>query len=82
MEYHEKREAVGKILRLLCDWKEVKNIQVMPRPWAYAGRDTAKDGSIESHGIPEGKERYEAVRTIRGTEIQEPRVRGLCGHDR
>ena len=61
--YEEKRVAVGKILRQLCEWKGVKIIEaeVCPRPCAYAGGDPAKDVSIKLHGIPERKEQHNAV---------------------
>ena len=59
----------------------------MSRPCAYAGGDSTKTVGIEFHGILEGKEQYDAVRTIRGTEVQvsEPRILVpgiLCGHSR
>ena len=40
------------------------------RPCAYAGGDSTKTVGIKFHGILEGKEQYDAVRTVWGTEIQ------------
>ena len=42
----------------------------MPGPCAYAGKYTAKDCSIEFHGIPEREEQPNDLRTIREPEIQ------------
>ena len=41
--YKEKRQEVGKILRMLCEWKKVKNcgIRSMPGSCAHASRDPA-----------------------------------------
>ena len=46
------------------------------RPCAYAGGDPAETFGIEFHGVLEGKEQYDAIRTVWGTEIQvsEPRI--------
>ena len=39
------------------------------RPYTYAGGDPTKTIVIEFHGVFEGKEQYDAVRTVWGTEI-------------
>ena len=53
-----RKAAIGKILRQLCEWKGVKIIEAEAvsgsRP--SARRDTAEDGGIKLHGIPERKE--------------------------
>ena len=60
--YKEKREAVGKILRQLCEWKGVQIVEAEVCPeCAYAGRNPAKDSRIQFYGIPEGKEQHDAV---------------------
>ena len=48
----------------------------MSRPCAYAGGNSTETFGIEFHGVLEGKEQYDAIRTVWGTEIQvsEPRI--------
>lgn len=50
--YGEKREAVGKILRQLCEWKGVKIVEA---------ENTAKAVCLKLHGISEGQEQHNAV---------------------
>ena len=69
--YKEKREAMGKILRQLCEWKGVKIIEaeVCPDHVQYVGGNTSKNICIGIHGIPEREKCNNAVRAIRQTEI-------------
>ena len=54
----ENRVEIGKILRELCNWKQVKIVEaeVCPRPYSYAGRDTAEDECIQFRRFSQGKE--------------------------
>ena len=60
--YGEKRIAIGKILRQLCEWKGVNIIEaeVCPvhRPCTHAAGDTAKIFSINRDGISEGEKQH------------------------
>ena len=69
--YKEKREAVGKILRQLCEWKGVKIIEaeVCPDHVHMLVEIPPKNVCIGIHGILERKECNNAVRAIRRTEI-------------
>ena len=55
--YREKRTAIGKILRQLCEWKGVKIIEAeaCPRSYTPFRGDTAENFGIELHGLPKGK---------------------------
>ena len=60
--YYEKREAIGKILRMLCEWKGVKIIiGSMSRSYTYVIRDTAKDCNIKFYGLSKRKKQYDDV---------------------
>lgn len=59
----------------------------LPGSHTHAGRDTAEAGSGKLHGIPEGKEQHNAIRTVWRTEVQIPKQRVLvqgvlCRYDR
>ncbi len=69
--FGEKREAIGKILRQLCEWKGIEIIEAEVCPdHVHMLVNTAKDCSIEFHGIPEREEQPNDLRTIREPEIQ------------
>ena len=89
--YHEKREAVGKILRQLCEWKGVKIVRAEVCPdHVHMLVEIPPKLSVSSFmGYLKGKEQYDAIRTVWGTEIQvsEPRIlvpgilRGYSGQE-
>ena len=56
--YGEKKQAIGTILRKLCEWKGVEIHQAeacpsrsMSRPYPYVSKYTAKDLSVRFYGI-------------------------------
>ena len=61
--YKEKRVAVGKILRQLCEWKggEYHRSRGVPRPRTHAGRDPAEICDIKFYGILEGEKQHDVV---------------------
>ena len=69
--YYEKRAAVGKILRQLCEWKGGKSdcSGSMPGSHPSIRRNSTKDCSIELYGISQRQEQYYAIRAIRRTQI-------------
>ena len=67
--YKEKREAVGKILRQLCEWKGVKIIEAEVCPDHVHMLVEIPPKMSVIHGILERKECNNAVRAIRRTEI-------------
>ena len=61
--YKEKRAAIGKILRQLCEWKSVKIVEAeacLNHIHLFVG-DTAEAVDIRIYGIPEGEEQHYAV---------------------
>ena len=54
--YNEKRAAIGKILRQLCEWKGVKIIEAeaCPNHISLCG-DTAKICGVALHGVSKRK---------------------------
>ena len=61
--YREKKAAIGKVLRQLCEWKGVRIIRggSMSGSYSSACGDTAKAVGVGIYGIPEGKEQHHAV---------------------
>ena len=61
--YGEKREAVGKILRQLREWKGVKIVEAeaCPDHVQMLVGDTAETVRIKFHGISERQEQHNAV---------------------
>ena len=59
----EKREAVGKILRRLCEWKGVHIVEaeVCLDSHPYAGRNTSQNRGIKLYGVSEREEQYDVV---------------------
>ena len=72
--YREKRAAIGKILRQLCEWKGVKDHRGRSLSGSYPSvcRDTAEDYGIKVYGIPEREKQHNAVWAIRRAEIPVP----------
>lgn len=56
--FGEHKDAIGKILRQLCEWKGV-HIIAAERP--YAGGDPAEVFRVKVHGIPQREEQHHAV---------------------
>ena len=67
--YGEKRRAIGKILRTLCEWKGVNIIEAEVCPDHVAFGDTTKDEGVGIHRISERKKCNNDIRAIRGTEV-------------
>ena len=61
--YKEKREAVGKILRQLCDWKGVKIVeaQVCPDHVHMLVEVTPKIAVSKLYGVSKRKEQYDVI---------------------
>ena len=61
--YQEKREAVGKILRRLCEWKGVRIVEaeVCPDHIHMLVEIPPKNRSIKLYGVSERKEQYDVV---------------------
>ncbi len=62
--YGEKRMEIGKILRMLCEWKKIKIVEAevcKDHVRAYAGRDTAEVRGIEFRRIPEREEQPDGL---------------------
>ena len=70
--FGEKREAVGKILRQLCEWKgiEIVEAKVCPDHVHMLVSIPPKIAVSSFRGVSEGEEQSDAVRTIREPEIQ------------
>ena len=61
--YEEKRAAIGKILRQLCEWKGVKIIEaeVCPQPYPLVCGDTAENFGVALYGVSERENQHNAV---------------------
>ena len=61
--YQEKREAVGKILRWLCEWKGVRIVEaeVCPDHIHMLVEIPPKIAVVKFHGVSERKEQYDVV---------------------
>ena len=61
--YQEKREAVGKILRRLCEWKGVRIVEaeVCPDHIHMLVEIPPKIAVVKFHGVSERKEQYDVV---------------------
>ena len=55
--YKEKRVEIGKILRMLCEWKSVRIVEAEVCPDHF-------------HGISEREKQPDDIRTVPGTKIQ------------
>ena len=87
--YQEKKAAIGKILRQLCEWKGVKIIEAeaFPNHIHLFVEIPPKITDITFYGVFEREEQHNAVRAIRRVKIQvpEPKIlvqRVLCGYSR
>ena len=61
--YREKKAAIGKILRQLCEWKGGKNHRggSVPQPYPLVCRDTAENLGVTLYGVSEREEQHNAV---------------------
>ena len=61
--YKEKKAAIGKILRQLCEWKGVRIIEAesVPQPYSLVCRDTAEKLGVALYGVSEREEQHNAV---------------------